>query len=135
MRTNVTGFLALSLGVAAAAQLYAQTPITKTNTTTATATVISIDQTKRVMTLRDDKSGQEDTYTIGPEVKRFEEIKAGDKVRTTFNESVVLQVRRPGDPISFGIALVAVTLVTLGASLAPARRAATLDPMRALRSE
>jgi ABC-type antimicrobial peptide transport system permease subunit len=41
----------------------------------------------------------------------------------------------PGDPLSFGIALIAVTLVTIGASLAPARRAATLDPMRALRSE
>jgi predicted permease len=41
----------------------------------------------------------------------------------------------PGDPISFGIALAAVALVTIGASLAPARRAATLDPMRALRSE
>ena len=41
----------------------------------------------------------------------------------------------PGDPLSFGIALAAVTLVTIGASLAPARRAATLDPMRALRSE
>lgn len=98
MRTNVTGILALTVGVAVAAPLYAQTPITKTNTTTATATVISIDQTKRMITLRDDKSGQEDTYSIGAEVKRFEEIKAGDKVRTTFNESIVLQVRRPGDP-------------------------------------
>jgi predicted permease len=41
----------------------------------------------------------------------------------------------PGDPISFAVALAAVTLVTIGASLAPARRAARLDPMRALRSE
>jgi predicted permease len=41
----------------------------------------------------------------------------------------------PGDPISFGVALAAVALVTIGASLVPARRAATLDPMRALRSE
>ena len=48
--------------------------------------------------LKDDKTGQEDVYSLGPEVKRFEEIKAGDKVRTTFNESIVLQVRKPGDP-------------------------------------
>jgi predicted permease len=41
----------------------------------------------------------------------------------------------PGDPVSFGLALAAVALVTIGASLVPARRAATLDPMRALRSE
>lgn len=41
----------------------------------------------------------------------------------------------PGDPLSFAGALAAVTIVTIGASLLPARRAATLDPMRALRSE
>jgi predicted permease len=41
----------------------------------------------------------------------------------------------PGDPLSFGLALAAVALVTISASLVPARRAATLDPMRALRSE
>ena len=98
MRRNVTGILALVLGVAVAAQAYAQAPITKTNMTTATATVIAIDQTKRMITLRDDKTGQEDVYSISAEVKRFEEIKAGDKVRTTFNESIVLQVRKPGDP-------------------------------------
>jgi hypothetical protein len=90
--------LALAIGVAGAAQLWAQTPITKTNTTTATATVLAIDHTKRMITLKDDKSGQEDNYSIGPEVKRFEEVKVGDKVRTTFTESVVVQVRKPGDP-------------------------------------
>ena len=41
----------------------------------------------------------------------------------------------PGDPLSYGIALAAVALVTIGASLVPARRAAALDPMRALRCE
>jgi hypothetical protein len=30
-------------------------------------------------------------------------------------------VRTPGDPISFGVALAVVALVTIGASLAPAR--------------
>ncbi len=41
----------------------------------------------------------------------------------------------PNDPLTFVGALVAVTLVALAASLIPARRAAGIDPMRALRTE
>jgi hypothetical protein len=97
----MTAMLAVGLGLTVAAHVSAQTkpaPITKTNMTTATATVVTIDHTKRMITLKDDKTGQEDTFSIGAEVKRFEEIKAGDRVRTSFYESVVLQVRKPGDP-------------------------------------
>jgi predicted permease len=41
----------------------------------------------------------------------------------------------PNDPLAFVGALVAVTLVALGASLIPAQRAASIDPMKALRAE
>lgn len=41
----------------------------------------------------------------------------------------------PNDPLTFLGALVAVTLVALAASLIPARRAASIDPMKALRAE
>ena len=41
----------------------------------------------------------------------------------------------PNDPLTFLGALVAVTLVVLAASLIPARRAASIDPMNALRTE
>lgn len=41
----------------------------------------------------------------------------------------------PGDPFSFAAALAGIVLVTLIASLIPARRAASVDPMRALRME
>ena len=41
----------------------------------------------------------------------------------------------PGDPITFLAASIAMTTVTLMASYLPARRAASVDPMRALRSE
>ena len=41
----------------------------------------------------------------------------------------------PNDPLTFVGALVAVTLVALAASFIPARRAASTDPMRALRTE
>jgi predicted permease len=41
----------------------------------------------------------------------------------------------PGDPITFVGALLGAALVTLAASLIPARRAASVDPMQALRTE
>ena len=41
----------------------------------------------------------------------------------------------PGDPLAFGLAVTAIALVAVGASLVPARRASAVDPMIALRYE
>ena len=41
----------------------------------------------------------------------------------------------PGDPLSFGLAVAAIALVAVAASLIPARRASAVDPMIALRYE
>jgi ABC-type antimicrobial peptide transport system permease subunit len=41
----------------------------------------------------------------------------------------------PVDPVAFGLAIIVLTGVLLAASWAPARRAARMDPMRALRAE
>jgi ABC-type antimicrobial peptide transport system permease subunit len=41
----------------------------------------------------------------------------------------------PADPISFAAALAAIVVVATGASLIPARRASSVDPMVALRYE
>jgi hypothetical protein len=93
-RTRATLTIALSLTVAVAVS--AQQPITKTQSISGTATIQAIDTTTRTITLRD-QSGQEDTYTVGPEVKRFNELKVGDTVKMTYYESVVFQVRKPGE--------------------------------------
>ena len=41
----------------------------------------------------------------------------------------------PRDPATFAAAVIVVLLVSLAASFFPARRAATIDPMEALRAE
>jgi putative ABC transport system permease protein len=41
----------------------------------------------------------------------------------------------PGDPLTFAAALLGMAAVTLVSSLIPARRAASVDPMQALRME
>jgi ABC-type antimicrobial peptide transport system permease subunit len=41
----------------------------------------------------------------------------------------------PGDPLSFGVAVAGIALVTIGASLIPARRASSVNPIVALRYE
>jgi Cu/Ag efflux protein CusF len=74
---------------------HAQT-VSKGSSLTATATIQAIDTTARQITLRTD-TGEEDTYTVGPEVARFNEFKVGDKVKMTYYESIVYQVRKPGD--------------------------------------
>jgi hypothetical protein len=91
----------IMLGVAAVlvagSWAYAQQPVQKTESVSATVTIQAIDKDNRLVTLRDE-SGAEDTYLVGPEMKRFDELKVGDKVKVKYYESLVMQVRKPGDP-------------------------------------
>ena len=72
-------------------------PVQVTHTEVGTATIVAIDQAKRSVTLRY-PNGDEDTFTVGPEVKRFAELKKGDTIKATYTESVVFEVRKPGAP-------------------------------------
>ena len=89
----LAGLVALAGAAPAAAQTK---PITKVNSVSAVATVQAIDTTAREVTLRNDK-GEEDTFAVGPGMTRFNELKVGDKVKVTYYESLVLQVRKPGE--------------------------------------
>jgi Cu/Ag efflux protein CusF len=71
--------------------------VTKQNKITATATIKAIDQATRSVTLRTE-NGDEDTFTVGPEVTRFNELKVGDTIKATYYESLVFQLRKPGAP-------------------------------------
>jgi uncharacterized protein YjdB len=71
--------------------------LTAAKTVSATATIQAIDSTRRMITLKT-ASGEEDSFAVGPEVKRFDELKVGDTVKLTYRESVVVLLRKPGDP-------------------------------------
>jgi hypothetical protein len=61
----------------------------------ASMTIQSIDRAQRLVTLRDD-SGLVDTVHLGPEVKRFSELKVGDRVNLTYYQSRILELRKRG---------------------------------------
>ncbi len=88
MTVRFVASLALACGLATTTAVM-QTPITKTASVTERATIMAIDSTARTVTLKDDK-GFEDTFTVGPEVTRFNEFKVGDVVKMTYYESYVL---------------------------------------------
>lgn len=95
MTIKTAAVLTMALCVLCAVAASGQEPITKGKTVRGTATIQSIDATARTITLRD-QNGVEDTYAIGPEVTRFDELKVGDSVKTTYIESAVLQIRPAG---------------------------------------
>jgi len=97
--TRVAG-VALAVAVTTGGVQAAQT-VTKSDSVSATATIQAIDKANRLITVRDEK-GAEDTMQVGPAMKRFDELKVGDKVKVTYYESLVLHVRKPGDPAKPG---------------------------------
>jgi hypothetical protein len=77
-------------------QAAAQSKTLQGETRTITATVEAIDAQTRTLTLK----GPEGNYVdveAGPDVKRFNEIKVGDKITARYYENVVLRLKQPGE--------------------------------------
>jgi Cu/Ag efflux protein CusF len=79
--------------------------VTKQNKMTETATIKAIDPKTRSITLRAE-NGDEDTFTVGPEVQRFDQLKVGDTIKATYYESLVFQLKKPGAPAATAGAVV-----------------------------
>lgn len=60
-----------------------------------TAEITAIDPDARLITLEDETGNVESLYA-GPEIKRFNELKVGDKVTFRYYESLVSQIRKSG---------------------------------------
>jgi hypothetical protein len=69
------------------------------DTTIATAKVSGVDRANRKVTLRAD-DGSEETLTLGPEVRNFDQIEVGDTVTAEYVKATAVFMRAPGEPPS-----------------------------------
>jgi hypothetical protein len=70
--------------------------LTQARSTQIQATVVAIDAATRKVELRL-PDGRLASLVAGPEVRNLAQVQPGDLVNATFLESMVIQVRRPGD--------------------------------------
>lgn len=75
---------------------WAQKTVSETKVTKTSATIETIDSTNRLITLKGE-DGNLETFEAGPEVKRFDALKVGDKVTFRYTESLAFDLRKPGD--------------------------------------
>jgi len=66
------------------------------DTFTAKATVSDIDKTNRKITLKA-SDGSKGTFTAGPEIRNFDQLREGDKVNATVTERMQVFVRSTGE--------------------------------------
>ena len=70
--------------------------VTQSETVTLSGTVETIDQAKRMLNIKQ-ADGSFETAEVPPSVKRFDELKVGDKVLVTFNKTVSARLKPPGE--------------------------------------
>jgi hypothetical protein len=97
MKRCVVGILAAAVLVSMARTAVAQSKTFTTEMKTETATVEAIEASTRTLTLKK-PDGTFVTTVAGPDVKRFAEVKIGDKVNARYYENVVVRVKQPGEP-------------------------------------
>lgn len=61
-----------------------------------TATVVGIDRSNRMITVRDDTSGEQQRVAVPPAVKQFDRLKVGDHIDIDYYESMVVSMMPPG---------------------------------------
>ena len=106
MKFAPTTIAALAAGVVLAASAQ-QAPTTSssvtvtpgkavaTSTTKASAVIVSIDTTYRIVTLKT-ANGKVVEVVAGPEVKRFDELRVGQKVMAEYTEALSLELKKGG---------------------------------------
>jgi len=63
------------------------------------ATVVSVDQATRMLDLKGE-DGSTAAFQVGPEVKNFPQIKAGDKVVVSYYRGIAAELQPKGTPLS-----------------------------------
>ena len=97
LRTMVlTGTLAGSVALVAASAVGAQSRTIEGDSVSVTVTVEAIEQSTRTITVKDDE-GIYETLQAPPEMKRFSELKVGDKITARYYDNVVVRLKKPGE--------------------------------------
>lgn len=73
--------------------------VSASNVTKAMATVESVDHDTRSLVLRNSE-GAQTLVVVGPEVRNFEQIEAGDQVSATYREAILAEVLPKGSQSS-----------------------------------
>jgi hypothetical protein len=76
---------------------WGQAKMLPTHTVNIAGAVETIDHEKRVVTIRTD-AGDLVTVDVPEGAKRFNELKVGDKVKATYNNTVIALLKQPGEP-------------------------------------
>ena len=92
---SASGLVVLALSLPSWAQLTRTLP---TQTVTLSGTVETIDHDKRVVNIKT-PDGKFQTIDVPPSAKRFDELKVGDKVSITYNNTVSARLKPPGEPM------------------------------------
>ena len=96
MKRSVIGLIAAAVLVPMAQNAMAQARTVTSEMRTETGIIEAIEAGSRTITLKK-PDGTFVTTVAGPEIKRFEELKVGDKVNARFYENVVVRLKRPGE--------------------------------------
>ena len=91
---GASGLVVLALSLPSWAQLTRTLP---TQTVTLSGTVETIDHDKCVVNIKT-PDGKFQTIDVPPSAKRFDELKVGDKVSITYNNTVSARLKPPGEP-------------------------------------
>jgi hypothetical protein len=96
MKRLFATFGLLGLALLLAAPVFAQTKTIPGETIVKTATIEAINLGTRELTVKGPE-GNYLTLTVEPEVKRFADLKVGDKITLRYYENIVLRVKAPGE--------------------------------------
>jgi hypothetical protein len=96
MKRLIVGAISVAVLVAIPRITTGQTKTISSEMRVETGVVEAIEASSRKVTLRK-PDGTMVTTVAGPEVKRFDEVKIGDKITARYYDNVVLRLKRPGE--------------------------------------
>jgi hypothetical protein len=96
MKTLSTLTLAGSMLLSASGAVGAQVKTIAGEAISVTVTIEAIEQGSRTLTVKDDK-GIYETIQVPPDMKRFSELKVGDRITARYYENVVVRLKKPGE--------------------------------------